>query len=226
MRRTPRWGFTLIELLVVIAIAGLMLGMLAPALAQARRRAQSVACMNNLRQLGTAITLYGDDNNSKLAALSGIYPTWTNTSPPLAWSQRLMPYVKTPKVFLDPAWPTDRPQLPVCYYLNLLPACVTSNEVPSAGEYMLDLNRIRNSSAFILLSEDLYVTPQQEIDPTNETSDRSGFSPGFSNYPPVHAGYSNFLFGDGHVGAYKQFVDGQMTYWYHALGNWNTNAIP
>jgi prepilin-type N-terminal cleavage/methylation domain-containing protein/prepilin-type processing-associated H-X9-DG protein len=56
-------GFTLIELLVVIAIIAMLTGMLLPALSNAKGRAQSLACVNKLKQLQLAAQLYGDDHN-------------------------------------------------------------------------------------------------------------------------------------------------------------------
>lgn len=61
-----RNAFTLVELLVVIAVIGVLATLLLPSLARAREEAQSVVCLNNLRQLNFGWRMYADDSRDVL----------------------------------------------------------------------------------------------------------------------------------------------------------------
>jgi len=66
-------AFTLIELLVVIAIIAILAAMLLPALAAAKRKAQRINCVNNLKQDALAFKMWANDNDGK-------YPMKVSTS--------------------------------------------------------------------------------------------------------------------------------------------------
>lgn len=84
-----RQGFTLIELLVVIAIIALLAAILLPVFAAARERARQSSCLNNEKQLGTAILQYTQDNDEQMPI-----PYGSGTGQ-LGWAGRIYPYVKS-----------------------------------------------------------------------------------------------------------------------------------
>jgi prepilin-type N-terminal cleavage/methylation domain-containing protein len=81
-------NFTLIELLVVIAIIAILASMLLPALGKARDKAKSIRCVSNMKQMGTALSIYTNDWDSFIPCSRVIYSGTTTT-----WMHLLAPYV-------------------------------------------------------------------------------------------------------------------------------------
>src|SRR6516225_7119447 len=75
--RAKRRGFTLIELLIVIGIIGVIMGLLLPALAQARKAAARLECQNNMREMGKALANHLDRTGTYPDAGEGtLYWNW------------------------------------------------------------------------------------------------------------------------------------------------------
>ncbi|QDU63799.1 putative major pilin subunit [Planctomycetes bacterium Pan216] len=78
-----RHGFTLVELLVVIAIIGVLVGLLLPAVQQAREAARRTQCLNNMKQIGTALHNYISNHQ--------VLPPGSVAANELGWTVMILP---------------------------------------------------------------------------------------------------------------------------------------
>src|SRR5438045_680675 len=109
MRGRVRPAFTLIELLVVIAIIAVLIGLLLPAVQKVREAAARTKCMNNLKQIGTAMHAYHGvygyfppGFTSQAATVNGdsLGPGW-------GWAAHLLPYVEQDPLYRQISFAKD-----------------------------------------------------------------------------------------------------------------------
>jgi prepilin-type N-terminal cleavage/methylation domain-containing protein len=95
-----RRGFTLIELLVVIAIIAILAAILFPVFANAKEAAKRTTCLNHMRQLALAVSMYTEQENDTFP-MSTNYGANTAT-PTRVWTSQVAPYANSKAVFVCP----------------------------------------------------------------------------------------------------------------------------
>ncbi|MBT6920300.1 MAG: DUF1559 domain-containing protein [Planctomycetaceae bacterium] len=95
-------GFTLIELLVVIAIIGVLVGLLLPAVQQAREAARRSMCTSQVKQLALACHTYSDAKQAFPAGMGGTYTKWVSpgisNGGRLSWIASVMPFMEQQQI--------------------------------------------------------------------------------------------------------------------------------
>ncbi len=191
MRKLKK-GFTLVELLVVIAIIGILMGLMAPAIAKVRALAHSTYCKNNLKELGVAFNNYATDNGDFMpyvAVLPGlVIPDGFDSL-----YNYLHPFTNSDKVFKCPA---DRgastPTVVAVTYYDESGNLVEGSTTTAASGEISDFDYNKSSYEFneFLGGRRLKLLPRAML--MHDYRTYHGL--------PGAAGAMNFLFGDGHVG--------------------------
>lgn len=89
-----RTGFTLVELLVVIAIIAILMALMMPSIARAKLKANQTSCLNKMRQLTLAATMYANDHDEEFPA---------RRIPTNAWPHKLKPYYVSWQIIACPS---------------------------------------------------------------------------------------------------------------------------
>lgn len=227
LARTAMWcdedrrGFTLIELLVVIAIIAILAAILFPVFLSAKDMAKASKCSNNLKQLGTALQTYLQDNHERMPFQASWDEPFDQFKPGVAtnWAKALLGQSKNKDIFVCPSAvpPPANPD-----YKDIVATRYTKISYMFNGIAIAKLtSKCRHASKTVVIRENNFFWNVGWIRPTF-----TGIATMWYDGYMKHREGSNFLFVDGHVKPRKMsdtpvhpddvfwnFDDGHYQFW-------------
>jgi prepilin-type processing-associated H-X9-DG protein len=202
-------------MLVVIAIISILASMLLPALGRAKEKGVAVYCLNNLRNIGLAMQMYGDDSNDRLPVSYAMITdmnagNWTNN--PTPWTRALSPYfANNTNILRCPGFSAFYKQSGYNYFMGSEAFDVADNAPAS-----VNLHAIMYPSFYVLSGDCNFPSS-----PNNADLNDDDVNVLFTNPSPTHNNRVNVLFADWHSKNYKKFTPGDMTFSFSNPGiNW------
>ena len=190
-----------------MAIISILASMLLPALGKAKEQGVTIYCVNNLRQLGLAMQMYGDDSNDRLPLSSADITSPNQGAFGGSWAAALQPYYQNTNVLRCPALNNVYNKSGFSYFMGSVAFSVLVSTPTTNNPAMVSLRSINTASFYPLSGDCNFPASPTNADLNNNEVDTLFYQPS-----PIHNKRVNVLFADWHVKSYKNYNPGDITF--------------